>query len=126
MRLSDGFNRTIALENPEDLVACGIVSHVPRISTCVVRTGNDLHLRDTMAVAENDTDLRWSSALLRELADLVNDLIGCGLEPGWGGARVWDGGARYALRFISEHPQSRRDSAYLAVGVKTTHLDGGL
>lgn len=62
-----------------------------------------------MAVTENDTDLRRSGTLLCELADLVNDLLGGGLQPRRRVARVGDRGGRYAL----------------AVGVETTHGAGG-
>ena len=43
-------------------------------------TSNHLDLRNTVRVSEDDTDLRWSGALLRKLADLVDDLLGGGLE----------------------------------------------
>jgi hypothetical protein len=62
-----------------------------------------------VGVTENDTNLRGSGALLRELADLVNDLLGGGLEPCRGSARVGDGRGRYAL----------------SVGVESSH-GGGL
>lgn len=32
-----------------------------------------------MTISQHDTDLRWSCALLREFADLVDDGIGSGL-----------------------------------------------
>jgi len=66
-------SKAIALEDSENLV-----------------TGDDLDLGDTVAVAEDDTDLRGSGTLLRELADLVDDLLGGGLEPRRSGARVRD------------------------------------
>ena len=62
-----------------------------------------------MRVTEDNTDLRGGSALLGELADLVDDLLGGGLEPRGRVARVGDGGGRDAL----------------AIAVKTTHVDGG-
>ena len=61
-----------------------------------------------MAIPQHHTNLRRSCALLRELADLVNDLLGCGLEPCWWCPGVWDSG--------------RRDT--LAVGMETTHICG--
>ena len=70
-------------------------------------TSNNLNLCDTVRISENDTDLRWGSTLLCELADLVNNLLWGGLEPCWRSARVWDGGCRYTL----------------SVAVKTTHDD---
>lgn len=60
-----------------------------------------------MAVTEDNTNLRRRSTLPGELADLVNDLLGGGLEPGRGGTRVGDGRARNAL----------------SLAVKTTHFD---
>ena len=71
-----------------------------------IRTGNDLHLRDAMRVSQYDADLRWSSALLCELADLIHDLFRRGFEPGWRRARV-----RY---------RARRDT--FAVRMEATHL----
>lgn len=59
-----------------------------------------------MRVTEDNTNLRRSGALLSELADLVDNLVGGGLEPGRGGARVGDGGGRNAL----------------SLAVKTTHF----
>lgn len=61
-----------------------------------------------MRVTEDDTDLRGCSTLLRELADLVDDLVGGGLKPRRGLARVRDGGGRDTL----------------SVAVKTTHVGG--
>lgn len=58
-----------------------------------------------MAVTENNTNLRRSSTLLGQFADLVNDLIGGGLQPRWGVAGEWDG----------------RGGDTLALGVKSTH-----
>lgn len=60
-----------------------------------------------MAISQDNTDLRRGSALLSEFADLVNNLLGGGLEPGGGGARVGDRGGRNAL----------------ALGVKTAHFE---
>jgi len=60
-------------------------------------TSNNLNLRDTVRISEDNTDLRWSCALLGEFADLVNNLLGGGLEPCGRSAGVWDGRGRYAL-----------------------------
>jgi len=62
-----------------------------------------------MAVPEHNADLRWGGTLPGELADVVDDLFGGGLEPGGDGARVWDGGGGDTL----------------SLAVKTTHFDGG-
>jgi hypothetical protein len=73
----------------------------------VIRTSNNLDLCDAMRISENDADLRRSSTLLCKLADLVDDLLGSGLQPRRRSSRVWDGRGRYAL----------------SVAVKTTHGD---
>ena len=61
-----------------------------------------------MRVTEDLANLRGSGTLLRELADLLNNLLGGGLQPSRGVARVGDGGGRYSL----------------SVAVKTTHFVG--
>lgn len=60
-----------------------------------------------MAIPEDNTDLRGSSTLPGQLADMVNDLFGSGLEPGRGGTRVGDSRGRNAL----------------SLAVKTTHFE---
>jgi hypothetical protein len=116
-------SHTIALEDTEDTVACASQTSV---STHWIlkptkhrifffgdadgeraHTGDDLDLGNTVGVTEDDTDLGWGGALLGELADLVDDLLGGGLEPRGGVAGVGDGGGGDAL----------------ALAVKTTHLD---
>ena len=59
-----------------------------------------------MGVTQDNTDLGGSGTLLGQLADLVDDLLGGGLEPRGSRAGVGDGGGRNAL----------------ALAVKTTHL----
>lgn len=71
-------------------------------------TGNDLHLGDTVAIPQHNTNLRRRSTLLGELADLVDDLVGGDLEPGRGGTRVRD----------------RRAGDTLSVTVHATHVCG--
>jgi len=53
-------------------------------------TSNHLDLGNTVRISQDDTDLRWSSTLLRKLADLVNDLLGGSLEPRRRGPGVRD------------------------------------
>lgn len=86
-----GFNQsfTIGLEDAQDLVA-----------------GNDADLSDAVRVTQNDTNLGGSGTLLGQLANLLNDLVGGGLEPRGNSARVGNGRGRNAL----------------AVAVKTTHV----
>jgi len=91
--LWDLWCEAVGLQDTEDLV-----------------TSDDLDLSDTVAVTEDDTNLRWGGTLLRELADLVNDLVGSGLEPCWYGARVWNGAVGDTL----------------SLGVKTTHDCGAV
>jgi len=67
------WGKTIGFENSQDLV-----------------TSNDLDLSDTMRVTEDNTDLRWSGTFLRKLANLVDDLLGSGLQPRRRSARVWE------------------------------------
>ncbi len=55
-----------------------------------------------MRISKDNTNLRRSRALLRELADLVNDLLWCGFEPSWGSAGIWDGAGRYAFAVAVE------------------------
>lgn len=66
---------TLGLEDTEDLVA-----------------GDELDLRDAVAVAEGDTDLRRGKTLTGQLADLVNNILGGGLKPRRRSAAVWEGG----------------------------------
>ena len=72
-------------------------------------TGDNLDLSDTVGVTENDTNLRRSGTLTGELADLVDDLLGGGLQPRWGSAGVGESAGRYAL----------------SVTVKATHFGCG-
>ena len=48
---------------------------------CLLRTGNYLNLRDTVRISQRGTDLRGRGSLSGELAYLLDDLVGCGLEP---------------------------------------------
>jgi len=89
--LGDLGGEAVGLEDTEDLVS-----------------GHDLDLGNTVGVTEDHTDLRRGGTLLCELADLVNDLVGGGLEPGGGSARVGE----------------RRGADTLSLGMKTTHFDG--
>ena len=60
-------------------------------------TGHNLDLGNTVGVTENDTNLRRSGTLPGQLADLLDDLVGSGLEPRGSGARVGESGGRNAL-----------------------------
>lgn len=44
-----------------------------------------------MRVTEGDTDLGWGETPAGEFDDVLDDLVGCGLEPRWWGAAVWKG-----------------------------------
>lgn len=71
------------------------------------RTSDNLDLGNTVGVTEDDTNLRGSSTLTGELADLLDDLLGGNLQPGGSGARVGEGAGRHAL----------------TLAVKSTHFD---
>jgi hypothetical protein len=60
-------------------------------------TGDKLDLGNTMAVAKDNTNLRGSGTLTGELGDLLNNLLGGGLQPRRSGARVGESGGRNAL-----------------------------
>lgn len=74
------------------------------------RTGDNADLGNALGVTQDDTNLRRRGTLLGQLADLVDDLVGVGLEPRGSGARVRDRGRADAL----------------ALGVKSAHLVGRL
>lgn len=69
--LRDLRSKTLRLEDTEDLV-----------------TGNETNLSDTLRVTELNTDLRRGHTLTGELDNLLNDLLGGGLEPRGGSAAV--------------------------------------
>lgn len=71
---------TVGLKDTEDLVA-----------------GDGLDLGDTLRVTEDNTDLRGGETATGELEDLVGDLLGGGLEPRGGSARVGERGGGDAL-----------------------------
>ena len=115
---SHGVYHTIALEDTENLVTCTSPASVFRISFLphsqrfvpIFLTGHNLDLGNTVAVPQDNTDLRRGGTLPGQLADLVDDLVGGGLQPRRRGARVWDG----------------RVGDTLALAVQTTHFDGGV
>lgn len=71
-------------------------------------TSNNLDLGNAVRVSEDDTDLGGSSTLSGELGDLLDDLVGGGLQPSRSGSGVGERGGRNAL----------------ALGVKSAHLVG--
>ena len=83
------------------------ISSKPSTVALHEHTSDKLDLSNPVAVTQDNTDLRGSSTLFGELADLVNHLVGGGLEPRRGGTRVGDGRGRNAL----------------SLAVKTTHFD---
>ncbi len=68
-------------------------------------TSHNLHLGNTMAVSQDDTDLGRSRTLSGKFADVVNHGFGGALEPGRHRSRVRDG----------------RGADTLSFAVKTTH-----
>ena len=100
-------HHTIAFQYSENLVAYCNVSLMTTL--CLWRrlrmrfhTSHDLHLRNTVRVSQHNTNLRRCGALPCELADLVDDLFGCGFEPSWRGARVWNSTGTYAFAVTVE------------------------
>jgi hypothetical protein len=71
------------------------------------RTSDNLDLGNTVGVTEDNTDLRRGGTLTGKLADLVDDLLGGGLEPCRRSARVGDGAG----------------SDTLSLGMKTAHFE---
>lgn len=69
-----------------------------------------------MAIPQHDTNLRRRRALLRELADLVDDLLRGGLEPGWRSTGVGDGGGADALA-VAVHATHDCGTEVVVVGV---------
>lgn len=109
-------SHTVGLQDTEDLVTCrtttvsisrpSIIANSLEGFAGFKHTSDNLDLSNTVGVTEDDTNLGGGSTLLSELADLVDDLLGGGLEPRGGVARVGDRGGRDAL----------------ALGVKTAHF----
>merc|ERR1719373_109781 len=60
-------------------------------------TGHITDLRNAEAVPQGDTDLRGSEALLRELADVVADVLRLHLDPGGRLAAIGQRRGRHAL-----------------------------
>lgn len=102
--------RTVGLQDTQDAVTWNGSASIRGIASPMSgkHTGDDLDLGNTVGVTENDTDLRGSGTLPGELANLVDDLVGGGLQPRGGSARVGDRGGRNAL----------------ALAVKSAHLVG--
>lgn len=69
----------MALENTEDLVS-----------------RHEADLGDTVAVPQDDTDLGGSETLPGELHDVVDDILGGGLQPRRGSAAVREGRGGWA------------------------------
>lgn len=88
-------NRTFGLQDAQDLVS-----------------SDDADLGDAVGVTEGNTNLRGSGTLTGELADLVDDLGGSGLQPCWRVAAVGEGRGR--------------DTLSLSLGLNATHGDGKL
>lgn len=103
-------NRTVRLQDTQNAVTYWLaVSKTVIRRACSFRlTSDNLDLGNAVGVTEDDTDLRGGSTLTGELANLVDDLLGGGLQPGGSGARVREGGGRHAL----------------ALAVKSTHVVG--
>jgi hypothetical protein len=75
---TETLERTIALQDPQNFV-----------------TRHETDLGNAMRVTEGDTNLGGGKTLAGELADVLNDLLGGCLEPGWRGAAVRESGGRW-------------------------------
>ncbi len=71
---------TVRLEDTEDLV-----------------TGHEADLGDTVRITEGNTDLGGRKTLARELGNVLDDILGRGLQPGGGSAAVGESRGRDAL-----------------------------
>ena len=71
---------TVRLEDTKDLV-----------------TSHEADLGDTVRITEGDTDLGGRKTLARKLGDVLDDVLGRGLEPGGGRAAVGESRGRNAL-----------------------------
>lgn len=98
--------RTARLQDTEDLVTSDNCEGLAHAQSCSEYTELTLDLGNAVRVTKDLTDLGGSGTLLCELADLLNNLLGSGLQPSGGVARVGDRGGRYSL----------------SVAVKTTHF----
>lgn len=91
--LGDLRSKTLRLEDTEDLV-----------------TSDETNLGNTLRVTELDTDLRRGHTLTSELGDLLNNLLGGGLEPRGGSAAVRQsrGGDTLSLGYLSRDMSLKR------------------
>lgn len=64
----------------------------PKARKNTLHTGHNLDLGNSVAVTQDNADLGRSGTLLGQLANLVDNLLGSGLEPRWGVAAVRDSG----------------------------------
>lgn len=85
--LWDLWGKTVRLQDSENLV-----------------TSDNLSLRNTVSISEQDTNLRWGQTLLSVLEDLLNNSVRRELEPSWSVSGVWKSGrgdTLTLLRFVS-------------------------
>ena len=100
---------TVGFEDSQNLVTCATSQYFEDVGLMQsFHTSNDLDLGDTMAITEDNTNLRGSCALSGEFADVLLDGLGGALEPRGHCARIWDG----------------RSADTLSFAVKTTHGSG--
>ena len=67
--------------------------------------GDSLDLGDAVAVTEGDANMRRLGALLGELDDLLDEVVGADLHPAWGGLSVGQASASdtFSRRVHSSH-----------------------
>jgi hypothetical protein len=78
-----------------------------------------------MTIPQYNTNLRRRSALLRKLADIIDNLFGCGFEPGGYGAGVGDrgGGDAFAFAVETTHSSDEKSEVVEVVGWRVALLD---
>jgi len=55
-------------------------------------SSNDLYLSDTVSISQLDTYLGWRISLLCQSADVFNNLVRSGFQPGGWVSAIWDSG----------------------------------
>jgi hypothetical protein len=75
--LWDGWSQSVGFKDPEDLV-----------------TGDETDLGNAVGVTEDNTDLGGGKTLTGELDDVLDDIIGGGLQPNRGSAAVGESRGR--------------------------------
>lgn len=81
--LWDLWSQTVGLQDSQDLV-----------------TSDDLGLRNTVSISQDNTNLRWGQTLSGVLDNLLDNVVRAQLEPSWSVSGVWESGGRNTLSLI--------------------------